>query len=149
MAEDGDFSDAIVGGAAEEPTPYTDLSGPTYSSGTKSVIGFIVIAVLIILLIALVYYAYVNSQGLGAALTRAGWTMWTQNGCPACVAQAGIIGPGSFKYVKKKSCLPGSNCPVDAFPTWVNSKTGESRTGVQGPLDLNAMAKKQSARRRR
>lgn len=121
----GGIGGAIVGGASGKPL-----------TAGRLIVGIIVLIILLII----AYWAWLAWRGLGGALTKNGWVLWTMPKCPACASQRLLLG-SSYKYVAKKQCLPGSSCPVTAFPTWTNSKTGEKREGVQNPAQLHAMAK--------
>lgn len=62
-------------------------------------------------------------------LRQKGWVLYYTPSCPYCVQQLGEFGWKSA-LLNKVNCEE-SKCPgVQAYPTWVNSKTGAKIEGV-------------------
>jgi len=123
-------TDEILGAAG--------IGGAIVGGGGGAAVGWIVALIVVILIVVAGWWMWQQAMGLGGALARQGWVMWTQNGCVACRRQLALIG-SSAKYVQTRRCGPGP-CPVRVFPTWINSRTHERRTGLQPRNELKSMA---------
>lgn len=75
---------------------------------------------------------------LRSGLKRKGWKLYSKAGCPACDAQLDLLGG---EYDPAVECADGAaDCAsIAVYPTWVNTKTGESRGGVQSYNELRKM----------
>ena len=81
----------------------------------------IALAVVVVLL-----FLYVQDV---LTLKQNGWVLYYTPTCPYCVQQLGEFGWKSA-LLSKVNCKE-NECPdVQAYPTWINSRTGEKVEGV-------------------
>jgi len=121
--------------------------------------GALVTAVLIFLVVVVIVYLMAAPQTLSAKLARQGWVLYVMPGCGYCKKQQRLL--GTTRYPKKVVCVKRSpsgqaaialepstlaetNAPllcsrVQAYPFWINQRTGEVRKGLQGPRALQSM----------
>jgi hypothetical protein len=78
-----------------------------------------------------------HANNLGWVLANAGWVLYSRAGCGYCERQMAELGGA---YPRAVHCSPASCANVTAFPTWVNTRTGERRVGLQGRAALLSMA---------
>lgn len=69
-------------------------------------------------------------------LTKCGWEVYVTNTCPYCVKQKQIL---NEHYPTFNNIY--TDRPVTAVPTWYNTKTQETKTGMQTYESLLAMTK--------
>lgn len=108
----------------------------------------VIIAVAIILILIMVYWAMMP-QDMGDKLAARGWILYIRDGCSFCERQLTVLG-GSYpkivectaagKLVRSGCGNPPFACHrVSAFPHWWCSETKETRTGLQTLSQLQSM----------
>lgn len=108
------------------------------------------IAVAIVLVIIILFYVLTPSRGgISSKLAKNGWILYTRDGCGYCTKQLNELG-GHYpkivrcaqggKLIKSDVDNPPLTCgQITGFPTWVNTKTGDKKVGLQKHHDLESM----------
>lgn len=74
---------------------------------------------------------------LARQLSDAGWVLVSRSTCPFCVKQKAVVGdnyPGLVECDTGVTCLSSQETEqicsqVNAYPTWINTKTGQKQEG--------------------
>ena len=101
----------------------------------------LLVALLAVIICIIVYCIRVPDSGLADKLAADGWVLFTTPGCSFCVKQLRVL--GLARYPSQTEC-GGASAPagckkIAAFPFWVNTKTSETRTGLQSAAQLREM----------
>lgn len=121
-----------------------------YAPPARAGMDPVLIGCLVVAALALAYWAWSwASTSLPRRLAAAGWVLYVQPRCAACKAQLAVLGGKYSKVVvceggrflaAKKGARPVVPCgQLTGTPTWVNSQTGATATGVQSALQLQML----------
>lgn len=93
----------------------------------------------IVLVLILLYLAEYYAASSVRNLTSSGWVLFYSPGCSFCDKQLKSMG-GQSKWLKKVNCKKSTNlCEdnnINAYPTWLNTKTGKRYEGYIEKDDL-------------
>ena len=143
---DSDITQFVVDSPAAQPQEYYTapppavvyLAQPRVYKEKKSS-AWLLWAVLIVLIIV-VAVAVDRRRNLARRLANRGWVLYTKPGCGYCTRQLAELGG---PYPRQIDCS-GTNplcAHISSFPTWVNSRTRDTRVGLQSREELLAMLK--------
>jgi len=162
-------SDDTVGGADEwMPTPWSNppVTGGNYrnyyaQSSNMQMMQMLSLSMIIVVVLIIVVYLYLRRKArkfvhtiaedlTSLKLAEMGWVLYTRPGCPWCEKQLDLLGgafpativcPGTDAAKRFPGALSCDDPKVVGFPFWYNTKTKESRTGMQNVAALSALAR--------
>jgi hypothetical protein len=110
---------------------------------SSPVLRMTVYAVAVVVVVALIYY-FAVPRSLTTRLEKAGWFLFLSPTCPHCKRQLEVLGG---HYSQSAQCSGGktSGSPpipcskIGAFPTWYNTKSGETVKGMRSVSQLEEM----------
>lgn len=166
MSKVDDITSSIVtvgGGFLDDIFP--DTPGADIDPETKKQMIMLFQALMIVIVVLVIYYIWMPQgpavKSCKKMLEKAGWMLYTREGCPWCHKQMEALG-GSYK---KHVLCPSTPAPspadlaeaykifaktidgallcgdpkITGYPFWFNSKTGESVVGYQDEEKLAMM----------
>lgn len=149
------MGDAVPAQVLNPNAGYIQSTSNTSTMSTMSTSVFsrhpylVVAAVLVLVLLLVVWYYSKNS--LAAKLTKNGWVVYYQKGCPHCVHQKKLLkwfsnyvecdSTGKTTHTCKTAPYQCGNAAITAYPFWVNTNTNATMVGFQNAASLATMAK--------
>lgn len=118
---------------------------------TRKTLLAVALAVAVVLIIVILYYMF-SPRTLAKGLARCGWIVYYRQGCGYCTKQKHVLGGKFHKYIECDTSgnqiggyttsppLPCNSPTITGFPFWYNTRTKETRVGLQDAGSLEKMA---------
>lgn len=126
------------------------------SMNTKILVSVVIsIAVIVVSIIMICHHMpSVTSSSVSTRLAQGGWVVYYRQGCGYCTAQKQVLAWGNKQPHNYIECdmrgkqvgglfpppVPCNSPTITGFPFWLNTRTGETRAGLQSINALNTMA---------
>lgn len=136
--------------SAQPTSSSSGASSHEHKSGSGHYMLAAVLAVAVLLLIVIMYYV-VDDSCLAKRLARSGWTVYYRKGCHYCKKQKSVL-DGKFRQTVKcdvdgsllrsYTATPALSCKdpiITGFPFWYNTRTKDTRVGLQSKEKLELM----------
>jgi hypothetical protein len=120
-----------------EPVEYSNIQ---HNKKNKTAL-YVGIILVVIILVIIIWYFLLRKDSFESfdqvdPLTKCGWIVYVRSGCPWCTRQREIL---TSEFPSFKGFV--ENGPVQGVPTWYNTKTNQSVSGMQVADRLRQMAK--------